>query len=251
MKTDLLSRLGLFLGINAYTARAVGATLWAAWQGEPVRPAADANLRRWSDDLMRLMQIDCQVFNPHQVQVQPGQRYVMMSNHRSFFDIPVLYQALECSLRMVAKKELYKWPIWGRGLRIGEFIQIDRSDRDKAIASLEVAKDHMSSGIVVWIAPEGTRSRNGQLLPLKKGGFLLSIQSGATILPVGLQGTERVMPPDSFEFRLGERVEIHLGAPIDASAYTVQQRDFLMERVAAELRRLSGEIPQTSEVAFS
>ncbi len=245
MKASLLSSLGLFLRINARTLRAVGATAWAAWRGNSVRAAADQNLKQWSDELLDLMQINCVVHNPHQVQIEPGKRYVMMSNHRSFYDIPVLYQALNASLRMVAKKELFKFPIWGAGLRLGEFIKIDRSDREKAIASLEVAKERMESGIVVWIAPEGTRSRTGQLLPLKKGGFLLAIQAGAQLLPVGLRGTDQVMPPDSLEFHLGKQVEIHLGAPIDASAYTTQQRDELMERVARELRQLSGEIQST------
>ncbi len=247
MKASLLSSLGLFLKINVRTLRAVGATAWAAWRGHSVREAADQNLKQWSDELLDLMQIRCVVHNPHQVQIEPGRRYVMMSNHRSFYDIPVLYQALNCSLRMVAKKELFKFPIWGAGLRIGEFIKIDRSDREKAIASLEVAKDRMESGIVVWIAPEGTRSRTETMLPLKKGGFLLAIQTGAQLLPVGLRGTDRVMPPDSFEFHLGQPVEIHIGAPIDATEYTAQQRDELMERVALELKQLSGEISQPPE----
>lgn len=157
--------------------------------------------------------------------------YLFMSNHQSLFDIPVLFAVLKGRLRMVTKKELFRVPIWGQALQVAEFIAIDRKDRYKAVESLKEAARLMQSGINVWIAPEGTRSKDGKLLPFKKGGFMLALETGATIVPVAIKGTLRVIPKKSFRLRLGQHVEVEFGEPIEASEYSLETRDALMKRV--------------------
>lgn len=99
----------------------------------------------------------------------------------------------------------------------------------------------MESGIVLWIAPEETRSRTGRLGPFKKGGMIMAIESGATVIPAGVQGTEKVLRPKSTEFFLDQDVTITIGAPIEAYGCTIEQKDQLLEDVRAAIAELCGE----------
>ncbi|MBC2714756.1 MAG: 1-acyl-sn-glycerol-3-phosphate acyltransferase [Desulfobacteraceae bacterium] len=90
------------------------------------------------------------------------------------------------------------------------------------------------------IAPEGTRSRTRQLNPFKKGGFMVALQTNAIIIPIGIWGTERVLPPDAWRSRIGGHVEVHIEKPIDTSNYTIEDRDALMEKVRKEINVLGG-----------
>jgi 1-acyl-sn-glycerol-3-phosphate acyltransferase len=91
------------------------------------------------------------------------------------------------------------------------------------------------------VAAEGTRSDDSKLGAFKKGGFITAIEAGATIIPVGIQGTEKALPPRKWEFYLDQEVSFTIGAPVDASAYTLEQRDELIEVVRAAITELAGE----------
>ncbi len=162
-----------------------------------------------------------------------------MSNHSSLYDIPITFVAVPGTIRMLTKKELFRVPVWGRGLEAGEFISIDRRDRRQAMQDLERAKEKMKSGVTVWIAPEGTRSRSGFIGPFKKGGFMLALQTGATIIPVGIRGARQVLPARTLRFHLGCRSEVHIGRPIDAALYDLSTRDELMEEVSRAIAELA------------
>ena len=140
---------------------------------------------------------------------------------------------------MIAKKELYRIPLWGRGLKTAEFISIDRSDHEKSMESMEAAKEKMKSGIMIYVAPEGTRSRDGKLGEFKKGGFLLAIQTESIIIPIGLRGTEGAMPPDTWDFSLGQKLEAQVGTPIDTANFSIEERDTLMQEVRTQILALS------------
>ena len=118
-----------------------------------------------------------------------GATYLVMSNHQSLYDVPVIFYVIGPNVRMITKVELFSVPIFGPALREAGFIAVDRSNRAKAIASLAIAKETLASGVHVWIAPEGTRSRTGELLPFKKGGFALALETGLPIRPVSVRGT--------------------------------------------------------------
>lgn len=205
------------------------------------RPYGDKLLRWWSSQLVNVVKIAYTKIDPHHVSIEPGKRYIIMSNHRSHYDIPLIILNLPGSIRMLTKKELFKVPIWGRGLTAGEFISIDRTNIEQAKKDLAVARAKMESGIVLWIAPEGTRSRTGSLGQFKKGGFIMAIESGATIIPVGIRGSQNVLWPKTWDFFLGQHVEIHIGKPIEASDYTLDRKDELLEEVRAAIERLCGE----------
>src|SRR5439155_26919055 len=109
--------------------------------------------------------------------VPPGRAYVYMSNHQSHLDIPMLYATLPSpTIRMLGKKELFQIPIWGKGLRAAEFIEVDRSNHAKAVKSIEYAARLVQDGVSIYLAPEGTPSRDGRIGSLKKGGFHLALE---------------------------------------------------------------------------
>lgn len=201
----------------------------------------DKWLKWWAGKLVDAVKIHYTVVDPNKLNIEPGKRYVIMSNHRSHYDIPLMILCLPGSIRMLTKKEFFKVPLWGRGLKAGEFISIDRSDLERAKKDLASARAKMESGIVLWISPEGTRSRTGRLGPFKKGGLIMAIESGATIIPVGIQGTENVLRPKTTDFFLDQDVTITIGSPIEASSYTLEQRDQLLEEVRKSIAHLCGE----------
>jgi len=205
------------------------------------RKDGDGLLHWWSNGLVNAVRIKKTVFDPFSIRIEPGKGYIIMSNHRSHYDIPLTILSLPASIRMLTKKELFKIPLWGRGMAAGEFICIDRKNIEQAKQDLKKAREKMEDGIVLWISPEGTRSRTGRMGPFKKGGFILAIEAGAQIIPVGIRGSEKVLQPETWEFFLDQKVEVYIGKPIDASAYTLEHKDKLIEVVRREISVLCGE----------
>ena len=160
--------------------------------------------------------------------IDPALPYIYMPNHQSNFDIPVLLGHLKVQFRWLAKIELFKIPIFGRAMRKAGYISIDRYNRESAIKSLKVAANKIKSGVSVLIFPEGTRSRDGDILPFKKGGFVLAIDSGVPIVPVVITGTHSIMTKGKFRVNEGQ-VNMVIHEPIDTSAYTRDTKAGLMK----------------------
>lgn len=162
--------------------------------------------------------------------IEPGRSYIYMSNHQSNFDIPVLLSKLTVQFRWLAKAELFKIPIFGRGMRGAGYISIDRSNRKSAFQSLDRAAQSIRRGTSVLVFPEGTRTKDGSLIPFKKGGFVLAVDAGVQVIPVIIKGTYSIMPKNSLLVRR-RAVEVVVKAPIDASAYTRKTKIDLMDAV--------------------
>ena len=158
------------------------------------------------------------------------QSCIYMTNHQSNFDIPVLYGALPVQFRWLAKAELFRIPVFGRGMRGAGYISIDRSNRQSAFKSLDQAAESIRHGTSVMIFPEGTRSRDGGLLPFKKGGFVMAVDAGVPIVPVVISGTHDIMPKGALLIRR-RSVDVHVGAPIKTAEFTRQTKDALMAKV--------------------
>ena len=159
---------------------------------------------------------------------------ILMANHESYLDVPALIASCPVPLRFVARKEVFKTPIMGQAMWVTGQIPIDRTDRKQAIDSLSEAARRIANGRTVLVFPEGTRSANGELGSFKKGGFMLALQSGAPIIPVGLSGTRDLVPRGSWMFR-SARVGVVVGKPIETRELTMEQRDLLIERVRHEI----------------
>jgi 1-acyl-sn-glycerol-3-phosphate acyltransferase len=242
MKASLARKILIMLVSLYVTLRITIIVLyWTNFKGGYPRKDGDGLLAWWSNGLVNAVRIKKAVFDPFDIRIEPGKRYIIMSNHRSHYDIPLTILSLPVSIRMLTKKELFKIPLWGRGMEAGEFISIDRNNIEQAKQDMKKARKKMEDGIVLWISPEGTRSQTGRMGPFKKGGFILAIEAGAQIIPVGIRGSERVLQPKTWDFFLDQKVEVHIGKPIDASAYTLENKDKLIEAVRCEISLLCGE----------
>lgn len=240
MKASKLESYMIVLKSLAITLWISIETICKVYSGIETREKCDRRLRWWSAKLLRYLKLSYTSFDPNRVTFSPGKPYMIMSNHSSLCDIPLIFVTMPGSIRMLTKSELFDVPIWGRGMREGEFISVDRNNRRQAVKDLQEAQKKMESGIILWVAPEGTRSQTGELGPFKKGGFMLATKTGATIVPVGIRGAFDVLPAKTLDFQLGSHAEVHIGQPVDASKFTAKTRDQLMHQVEQQLRQLTG-----------
>lgn len=199
------------------------------------RHSVDERARWFGKRVVELLEIDLVVHGAERV--PPGRAYVYMSNHQSHLDIPMLYASLPSpTIRMLAKKELFQIPLWGRGLREAEFIEVDRTNPGKARRSIEHAKSLVREGVSIYLAPEGTRSRDGRINKLKKGGFHLAVDTGTPIVPVAIAGTIDILPRGGKAMQTGKTVEVTIGAPIpvegrDLEGLSREVSEFLKQHV--------------------
>lgn len=190
----------------------------------------DARLDSWSRGLLRAARIEVETHGREHI--VPHESYVVMSNHQSHFDIPVVFQALGIPMRMVAKRELFGIPIMGAAMRYSGFIEVDRARHTKAVRSLSLARERMQRDETsVWIAPEGTRSLDGKLGKFKRGGFHLAIDAGLRILPVSVDGTLRVHRAGDKVVHKDQDVRVSIRSPLDAPAFGRERCDELVSAV--------------------
>jgi len=207
---------------------------WLPPRGDWAYPLA----RLWSGGWLWFAGVRPQV--SQEVALDPHQGYVFLANHQSYFDIPTLIHTLPGQTRFMAKRGLFQIPIFGWALHAGGFIPVDRRDRKSGRATFAAALDRLSRGRSVLIFPEETRSRDGRLLPFKRGGILLALKSGYPIVPVGIRGTAAVQPPGSLRVRPGP-VTVRYGKPIKVTELAAEERRGLAALVRAEVERLRGE----------
>lgn len=207
-------------------ARVTAPTLVEAARGSLSRDAIDHRTRWFGRRVVELLDVDLIANGADNV---PDRAVVYMSNHQSHLDIPMLYASLPSpTIRMLAKTELFQIPLWGRGLRAAEFVEVDRKNHHSAIRSIEHAAELIRDGVSIYLAPEGTRSRDGRIGKLKKGGFHLAIGTGAPIVPVAIRGTIDILPRGGKVMQTGRQVSVQIGAPIDV---TGRDLDSLMAQV--------------------
>ena len=178
--------------------------------------------------------------------VPTGQAVVFCANHQSNVDPPVLYRALHRRLHVLFKAELRKLPIFGMVMEAGGFVAIERGRRDEALASIDIAAASIRSGNSFLIFPEGTRSRSDELLPFKKGGFIMAITAQAPILPVAITGGRAAMRKGSAIVR-PVTVSIRIGPPIETAGRSLADRDTVIAEVRAAIQALLAEGPVTTE----
>lgn len=171
--------------------------------------------------------------------LDPRGRYVFLANHQSLFDIPAILATSPGQLRMIAKRSLFKIPIFGWAIRAGGFIPVDREDRSTAVRTFASAAAHLRAGTSMLLFPEGTRSRSDELLPFQRGGFLLALKSGLPIVPVGVSGTRAVQPRGSLVIRPGTAV-VRYGAPLAPAEFGMRRKGELVEEVRRRVAELAG-----------
>jgi 1-acyl-sn-glycerol-3-phosphate acyltransferase len=161
--------------------------------------------RKWARVLLGANGVTVKLENEHLVKWD--QPMVLISNHRSHYDVPSMIYSLPVPLSFITKQELRRIPVFGKGVASLGMVFVDRKNREAALRSLEDAARQVREGRVVTFFAEGTRSDDGQtMLPFKKGGFRMAQESGVPIQPVVVLGTERVLPKHSLLVSAGEVV---------------------------------------------
>ncbi len=163
--------------------------------------------------------------------------YIFAANHQSQFDIFALQGYLTHDFRWMAKKELFRIPFFGTGMRLAGYIAVDRAHGRRAMKSLESAAKRIAAGTSVIIFPEGTRTLDGTLQPFKAGGMVLAIKAGVPLVPVAISGSYGILPKGKLLVRPGH-ICINIGSPIETSEYKVKQKHELAQRLRDEVVRL-------------
>lgn len=163
-----------------------------------------------------------------------GGPYVLMANHQSLFDIFALL-TLPVAFRWTAKRELFRYPVFGWCLRLAGAISVDRSDGRRALDLLRRGRRGLRRGESLLVFPEGTRS-DGRLLPFREGGFLLALRAGAPIVPIALRGGAAILPAGHLLVRPGPLTMV-VEPPVDTRGYSLRNRTELVQRVRSAIAR--------------
>jgi 1-acyl-sn-glycerol-3-phosphate acyltransferase len=153
-------------------------------------------------------------------------------NHTSNVEPPILYAILSPlfpRLRILYKAELRKLPILVRAFDVAGFVPLERGNRDQSLPAIEKAAEALRDGNSFLIFPEGTRSKSGELLPFKKGGFIMALKGRAPVVPVAITGARDAMKKGSFIIR-PVRIVVRFGPPIETSGLELTDRDALIVR---------------------
>lgn len=164
--------------------------------------------------------------------INPADTYIFMCNHVSNLDPPILMPMIPRRSSVLVKKELFQVPILGQAMRMGDLVAVDRRNREAAINSMREAEEVMGRGLNMTVFPEGTRSRDGRLLPFKKGPFYLAMDSGIPVVPITILGSESLMPKGSPVIHSGT-VRLVFHAPISPKRFN--DNDELISAVRDEI----------------
>ncbi|HXX31052.1 MAG TPA: lysophospholipid acyltransferase family protein [Myxococcaceae bacterium] len=191
--------------------------------------------RLWAPLLLRVAGARVEVEG--RAHVDASRPAIYASNHQSTLDIPVLFVALPVDLRFVAKEQLRWVPLVGWYLQLAGHVIVDRGNRQRAIASLDRAARRILRRRVSLIAfPEGTRSRDGRILPFKHGPFGLALKASVPVVPVTIEGSARVMPRRSWRITPGV-VRVRIGAPVEVARFEPEDRAGLARLVRETIVR--------------
>lgn len=189
-------------------------------------PMIHRSTRWWGRNLLKVAHIPVQVEGLEHL--APGQAYVFAANHRSNFDIFALVAVLPGRFLWVAKKSLFHIPILGQALSRMGSIPVDRHNLRSAVQSLDRATAIVKRGVSLIIFPEGTRATTRELLPFKKGVFIMAIKAGQPIVPVSISGTRFIQPPGTIRMKPGP-VKVVISPPI--APHTFRRKEDLMAAV--------------------
>jgi 1-acyl-sn-glycerol-3-phosphate acyltransferase len=166
--------------------------------------------------------------------LDPAQPYILTPNHQSFIEVPLFVTYLGRNPGYLAKKEVFKYPVFGPGIRMMGVIPVDRTNSPAAVESAKQATRNIRRGKSYMVYPEGTRSKDGTLLPFKKGAFMMAIEAGVPIVPVTVSGATKIMPKGEFKL-FPSTVHLIIHEPISTKDYSKENVAELMQRTRAKI----------------
>lgn len=191
-------------------------------------PKGDSPLlftKLWGQALLKCIGVEPKIHGLENL--EPHRPYIYAANHQSAYDIFVLLAVLPPKIRFLAKKELFSIPLFGQALKKAGSLPVDRSNRQAAMKSVEAAALAVRNGRSIIIFPEGTRSETAEMLPFKKGGFVLAIKSGQPLVPVSISGARAILPRGWGRVHPGP-LKVVFGRPIPTDTYKNRNKDELM-----------------------
>jgi len=172
--------------------------------------------------------------------IQRNRAAVYAVNHTSNVEPPIIFDMLHelfPRLRILYKAELRKLPVLVRAFDLAGFIPLERANPEQSLPAIDRAADALRDGNSFLIFPEGTRSRTGELLPFKKGGFILAIKAQAPVVPIGISGARSAMRKGS-PLIYPVTVHVRIGQPVETAGMTLDDRDALIRAVRDTVGRL-------------
>lgn len=166
--------------------------------------------------------------------IKKGETYVMVCNHQSAVDIPVLFR-LFTHFKWVSKDILFKIPLIGWNMCLNRYIRIKRGSIKSQMKMLDDCKKNLQAGSSVMIFPEGTRSKTGEMKSFKRGAFDLALKTGKPILPIVINGTSDVLPKNSFIIKGRHHVKIRILPPFHSSSFSEKQPELILNEVRGEM----------------
>jgi len=184
--------------------------------------------RTWARGILRLSGVNVRVIGGEHV-LQDGPQ-IFMANHQSLFDIFIVLAFIPAQFRFIAKKELFRIPIFGGALRRYGTVEINRQHHASAVRSIDEAAQKIREGKSVVTFPEGTRSIDGEIKAFKKGVFHLALKAGVPIIPISIIGSREIMPKHSVRLHPG-KITMIFDQPISTGVYSEESRDDLIAHV--------------------
>lgn len=191
--------------------------------------------RIWCKGLLKILGVEVEIVKNKDL---PKGIYIFMSNHQSQLDIPVLEKVLEpYNIRFLAKKSLFKIPFFGWGIKALGYVPVEREDPREGLKSILACIERIKKGISLIIFPEGTRSKTGELLPFKLGGFVISLKSKVPVVPVSIWGTKDILPKGAFWFKVSSRkkVKVYIDEPIEMKDFSGRDKEKLAQLVREKI----------------
>ncbi len=188
----------------------------------------------WSKMLLLVAGVKVNITGAENIPLEKN--IVIISNHSSLVDIPILLSIFKKDVRIIYKKELEKIPIFGQCLKISPFIGVERTDPRKSMESINLAVAELNNGATIIIFPEGTRSIDGVLGEFKRGAFVVAFKAGKDLLPVTLRNTNEILPVGKFKFNAGT-IDVIISKPISLPRELNKlEQSLLIEQLKTEIQ---------------
>eukprot|EP00316_Scyphosphaera_apsteinii_P005100 CAMPEP_0119311620 /NCGR_PEP_ID=MMETSP1333-20130426/23150_1 /TAXON_ID=418940 /ORGANISM="Scyphosphaera apsteinii, Strain RCC1455" /LENGTH=285 /DNA_ID=CAMNT_0007316047 /DNA_START=139 /DNA_END=996 /DNA_ORIENTATION=+ len=219
----------LVLGVAWWIALTITELVCRATGWDPDRKFHDWVGKTWSRVNMIMGGCAPSTVTGRELLPPTGQAALFVSNHASWFDIPLVAQVIPNQFKFIAAFELRKLPLVGQQLMDGKHVLIDRSSRKGQLRSFKESVAYLKRGISIFAFPEGTRSRDGRLKPFKGGVFAMATKAGVPIVPLSICGTFSTYPSSAILPLLpnSKNLAVHVHPPIDSNGKTEEELEEL------------------------
>jgi len=166
--------------------------------------------------------------------IDPKKTYVIVANHQSFFDIPLLYKT-RLQFKWVAKESLFNIPLFGWSMSLGKHVKLARGARGSIKKAYDQAAGWLRQGVSVLFFPEGTRSASAEMDTFKNGAFKLAIQEKIPVLPIAINGTRQIIPRGGWIFQTKAYCTLRVFPAIETKDYLPEDFSHLRDTVRDKL----------------